>query len=283
MHPSENTASALPADLAATVAGALAEDLGGGDVSAALIPADSSAHARVITRENAVICGHPWFDEVFRQVDPDVVIAWEVRDGDAASANQLLCTLTGPARSLLSGERCALNFLQTLSGTATLTRSYVEQVAGTGVALLDTRKTVPGLRNAQKYAVRCGGGKNHRRGLFDAFLLKENHLHTAGSITLAVQAARALNPALPLEVEVETLAQLEEALAAGVDAVLLDNFDLAGLRAAVALTQGRAKLEASGGVERDGLRAIAETGVNYISIGALTKHVRAVDLSMRFC
>ncbi len=271
----------LPDEIADTVRRALAEDVGEGDITAQLLPAEQQAHGWVICRETAVLCGTAWFDEAFRQLDPQVQVTWEAQDGASIAPDQRLCRLHGPARALLTGERCALNFLQTLSGTATGVREYVKLVAGTGVTLLDTRKTLPGLRLAQKYAVLCGGGQNHRLGLYDAFLIKENHIAAAGSITAAVRAARALAPGKSVEVEVETLAELDEALAVGVESVLLDNFDLAGLQAAVARTQGRAKLEASGGITRDTLRRVAETGVDYISIGALTKDVRAVDLSMR--
>jgi nicotinate-nucleotide pyrophosphorylase (carboxylating) len=273
----------LPRGIDAVVSRALEEDLGRGDLTAALIPANRTAQAQVITRDDAVLCGQPWFDEVFRQLDRRVRVEWAVRDGEAIRANQLLCTLEGPARALLTGERTALNFLQTLSGTATVTRRYVEAVAGTRTAILDTRKTLPGLRTAQKYAVRCGGGENHRMGLYDAILIKENHVAAAGSVANAVRLSRLNAPTgVTVEVEVETIEQLREALAAGADRLLLDNFSLKRLREAVAETAGRAKLEASGGITIDNIRAIAETGVDSISIGALTKHVRAVDLSMRF-
>jgi nicotinate-nucleotide pyrophosphorylase (carboxylating) len=272
----------LPVDLTLSVTRALAEDLGDGDVSAALIPAAQQAQARIISRETAVICGIAWFNEVFRQLDPRVRISWDVSDGTRVAPDTQLCTLSGGARSLLSGERSALNFLQTLSGTASKTAEYVDLVAGTGVILLDTRKTLPGLRSAQKYAVHCGGGQNHRHGLYDAFLLKENHLAAAGSIQAAVAGARALNPNLLLEVEVENLVQLEQALAEGVTRILLDNFSPPQLREAVRVNAKRAQLEASGGITRANLRAIAETGVDYISLGTLTKDLRAVDLSMRF-
>lgn len=276
----------LPPDLAATVAHALAEDLGDGDISAALIPADQQAQAQIICRDPAVICGLEWVAEVFRQLSPDnpeaVELQWWVSDGESVRPEQLLCHLEGPARILLSGERTALNFLQTLSATATKARAYQNHIADTGAVLLDTRKTLPGLRNAQKYAVACGGAQNHRMGLYDAFLLKENHILAAGSISEAVALARRAAPGKPLEVEVENIDELQQALQAGADSVLLDNFDLDSLRIAVRLTQGRAKLEASGGVNFDTLHDIAETGVDYISVGALTKDVQAVDLSMRF-
>jgi nicotinate-nucleotide pyrophosphorylase (carboxylating) len=273
----------LPKDIDAVVSRALEEDLGRGDLTAALIPANRTAQAQVITRDDAVLCGQPWFDEVFRQLDRRVRMEWSVRDGETLRANQMLCTLEGPARALLTGERTALNFLQTLSGTATVTRRYVEAVAGTRAVILDTRKTLPGLRTAQKYAVRCGGGENHRMGLYDAILIKENHIAAAGSVANAVRLSRLNAPTgVTVEVEVETLDQLREALAAGADRLLLDNFSLKRLREAVQETAGRAKLEASGGITLENIRAIAETGVDSISIGALTKHVRAVDLSMRF-
>lgn len=268
--------------LKADVARALAEDVGSGDLTADLLPADRIGQARVIVREPAVVCGQAWFDEVFRQVDPRVTVEWLVKDGDTVAADQLLCQLEGPVRALFTGERSALNFLQLLSGTATVARRYADAVAGTKTRILDTRKTVPGLRLAQKYAVRCGGASNHRIGLYDAILIKENHIYAAGSITKALEEARRLHPNVPTEIEVETLEQLEEALQAGAKQILLDNFSLDDLRQAVALTAGRATLEASGNMELDRLRAVAETGVDFISVGALTKHVRAIDLSMRF-
>jgi nicotinate-nucleotide pyrophosphorylase (carboxylating) len=271
-----------PAEVAANVRAALAEDVGSGDITARLVESAAASRARIISREAAVLCGRPWADEVFRQVDPGIRVDWRVADGDPLVPDQALCELEGPSRGLLTAERSALNFLQLLSGTATRARHYAALVAGTGAALLDTRKTIPGLRLAQKYAVRCGGCRNHRIGLFDAFLIKENHIAACGSIARAVAVARAQEPDKPVEVEVEDLDQLDEALQAGVDSVLLDNFDLEALRRAVALTAGRARLEASGGVREDTLRAIAETGVDFISIGALTKDCRAVDLSMRF-
>ena len=277
------TSSDLPADLAATVKRALAEDIGDGDLTAGLIPRSARARAQLITREAAILCGTAWFDEVFRQLDSSVRIDWSTRDGDRLQANQILCALAGPARALLTGERTAMNFLQTLSGTATTARHYVDAVAGTRAVILDTRKTVPGLRTAQKYAVRCAGAQNHRMGLYDAILIKENHISAAGSVSAAVQAARAQAPTgTTVEVEVETLEQLREALAAGTDRLLLDNFSLKRLREAVAENGGRARLEASGGITLDNVRAVADTGVDCISIGAITKHVRAVDLSLRF-
>ncbi|MFZ1326647.1 MAG: carboxylating nicotinate-nucleotide diphosphorylase [Candidatus Contendobacter sp.] len=265
-----------------TVALALAEDIGSGDLTAALIPAQAQAEATVISRETAVLCGVAWFDAVFRQLDSSIQVQWQASDGQRVVPNQLLCTVRGPARALLTGERTALNFLQSLSGTATLARRYADLVADTGATILDTRKTVPGLRLAQKYAVRCGGCQNHRVGLFDAVLIKENHIMAAGSITNAILMSRRLHPRVKVEVEVENLAQLQEALAARPDIVMLDNFNLANLAEAVRLTARQLKLEASGNVNFDTVRAIAETGVDYISIGGLTKDVRAVDLSMRF-
>lgn len=271
-----------PAEIQRNVAAALLEDLGGGDATAALIPEEQRAEARIVCREQAVLCGRPFADEVFRQLGQRVEIDWQAGDGDALSPEQTVCTLRGPARDILSGERTALNFLQTLSGTATLTREHVRLIAGSGTRLLDTRKTIPGLRLAQKYAVRCGGGHNHRVGLFDAILIKENHIAAAGGISTAVAAARSLHPDLLLEVEVENLQELREALDLGVKRILLDNMDLAMLRAATALNGGRAELEASGGITRDTLAEIAATGVDYISAGALTKDVKAIDFSMRF-
>lgn len=265
-----------------TVALALAEDIGSGDLTAALIPAQAQAEATVISRETAVLCGVAWFDAVFRQLDSSIQVQWQASDGQRVAPNQLLCTVRGPARALLTGERTALNFLQSLSGTATLARRYADLVAGTGATILDTRKTVPGLRLAQKYAVRCGGCQNHRIGLFDAVLIKENHIMAAGSITKAIVMSRRLHPRVKVEVEVENLAQLQEALTARPDIVMLDNFNLTTLAEAVRLTARQLKLEASGNVNFDTVRAIAETGVDYISIGGLTKDVRAVDLSMRF-
>ena len=268
-------------DIAANVRAALAEDVGSGDITAALIPAAAQANARVITREDGVLCGRAWVDRVFAELDPAISLAWQARDGERISAGQQLFTATGPARSLLTGERSALNFLQLLSGTATTCHRYASLVAGTGVRLLDTRKTIPGLRIAQKYAVTCGGCYNHRIGLYDAFLIKENHIHAAGGIAAAVRAARQHAPGKPVEVEVETLAELEQALAAGCDRVMLDNFSLAHMADAVAQSAGRVELEASGNVTEQTLRPIAETGVDYISIGALTKDCKALDLSMR--
>ncbi len=267
--------------IAQNVRAALAEDMGSGDITAELIPADREAHARVISREAGVVCGRDWVDEVFRQLDPAVKVTWHVSDGETVIPERLLFELTGPARSLLSGERTALNFLQLLSGTATRCHHYARLVDGTGVRLLDTRKTLPGLRLAQKYAVTCGGCLNHRIGLFDAFLIKENHIEACGGIAAAVAAAREQAPGKPVEVEVETLAELDEALEAGTDRIMLDNFSLQDMSTAVMRAAGRAALEASGGITEESLRPIAETGVDYISIGTLTKDVTALDLSMR--
>jgi nicotinate-nucleotide pyrophosphorylase (carboxylating) len=264
------------------VARALREDLGDGDRTASLIPADTKLETRVISREAAVLCGSPWFRETFRQLDPAVQVHWQAGDGELIRRNQEVCRLHGPARATLSGERTALNFLQTLSGTATQARRYVEAVAGTGAIILDTRKTLPGLRLAQKYAVRCGGASNHRIGLFDAILVKENHIAAAGSITSAVRQALQLYPGLLLEVEVEDLQQLGEALRAGAQRALLDNFSLNGLKSAVEHYKGRIELEASGGIDLESVRAVAETGVDFISTGAITKSVQAIDFSMRF-
>lgn len=272
----------FPDDLESTVARALAEDVGSGDVTAALIPEEGQARAVVVSREDAVICGGPWFTAVFRQLSDRVRVEWHVGEGQAVEADQTLCTLDGPARALLTGERTALNFLQTLSGTATRAHQYAQAVRGTSTRILDTRKTLPGLRSAQKYAVRCGGCDNHRLGLYDAILIKENHIAAAGSIQAAVAAARHEAPGLRIEVEVEGLDQLRQALEAGADRVLLDNFELESMREAVRLNAGRAKLEASGGIGLDKVAAIAATGVDCISVGALTKDVRAIDLSMRF-
>ena len=275
-----------PPDLPRTVATALAEDIGSGDLTAALVPVGRAGRATVITREAAVLAGRPYVEEVFRQVDSTVAIEWHATDGDTIAPDQLLYRLTGPARSLLTAERTALNFLQTLSAVATATRRCVDAIAGLPCRILDTRKTIPGLRTAQKYAVRCGGGTNHRMGLYDGILIKENHIMAAGSLAAAVAAARASGVRVTVEVEVETLEELREALEAGADMALLDEFDLAGLSAAVAMNRahphGPIKLEASGGITLETLRPIAATGVDFVSVGSLTKHVRAVDLSMRF-
>ncbi len=268
--------------IAQDVQRALEEDVGSGDITAALIPAESRLHARLTTREAMVLCGRPWVDRVFASLDPDVLLHWRAADGDALPAQATIVELTGPARAILTGERTALNFLQLLSATATQTRRAAARIAHTRARLLDTRKTIPGLRAAQKYAVRCGGGHNHRMGLYDAFLIKENHIAASGSIQAAVAAARRLAPGRPVEVEVETLKELHQALAAGADIAMLDNFSLDQMRSACREAAGRIKLEASGGLEESDLAAVAETGVDYISSGALTKHVRAIDLSLRF-
>lgn len=259
----------------------LEEDVGPGDLTASIIPQTTPATAQVVTRENMILCGRAWFDAVFARLDPNIRIDWRVGEGEEVEADTVLCNLQGCARSLLTGERTALNLLQTLSGTATLARVYARAVEGTGVRVLDTRKTLPGLRKAQKYAVRCGGCHNHRLGLYDGILIKENHILAAGSIALAVRTAQALGANVPIEVEVENLDELQQALGAGADRLLLDNFSLDLMREAVALNAGRVELEVSGNVTLETIRAIAETGVDYISVGALTKNLRAVDLSMR--
>lgn len=269
-------------DLQLTVQRALQEDIGDGDITAQLIPANENAHARVISREPAIICGQAWVNEVFHQVDATVDVTWHVKDGQSVTTDQVLFELTGPARSLLTGERAALNFLQLLSGTATRCQHYAALIEGTHVKLLDTRKTIPGLRTAQKYAVTQGGCFNHRIGLYDAFLIKENHIAACGSINNAVATAKQQAPNKPVEVEVENLDELQQALLAGANTIMLDNFSLDMMRSAVQTTNGKAKLEASGNVTDKTLRPIAETGVDYISIGALTKDCKAVDLSMRF-
>jgi nicotinate-nucleotide pyrophosphorylase (carboxylating) len=274
----------LPSDLAQQVTTALAEDIGSGDVTAALVPADRRVTGTVISREPAILCGRPWVTEVFRQLDPSVQLTWTADDGDRIAANQTLFEIAGPARPVLTGERAALNFLQLLSGTATATRRYVEAIAGTASAILDTRKTLPGLRTAQKYAVLCGGAQNLRIGLFDQVLIKENHIAAAGSLTDAIRAARGAAGATKVEVEVETLQEFAEALQAAPDIIMLDEFSLSDMRAAVALNRASAhsvKIEASGRVTLETVRAVADTGVDYISVGSITKHVRAVDLSMR--
>lgn len=264
---------------------ALAEDLGAGDVTAALLPDDTDC-AYLLCKEDAVVCGRPWFDACHRALDPDVRIEWQVAEGDRVGKGTVLATLQGRTRALVSAERASLNFLQTLSGTATTTAEYVAAVSGTGARILDTRKTIPGLRLAQKYAVRVGGGVNHRIGLFDTVMLKENHVRAAGSLTAAIRAARAMHPSLPLIVEVESIAQLEEALREGCDRILIDDFDTTMRREAVRVAKaapfnGAIPLEVSGGVDMTTLRAIAEDGVDFISIGGLTKHVRAIDLSLK--
>jgi nicotinate-nucleotide pyrophosphorylase (carboxylating) len=275
----------LPPDIEEQVARALAEDIGPGDVTAALVPAGARALATLVTREDMILCGSAWLRETFRQLDTGIAIDWRAQEGDAVAANAVICEIRGPARALLTGERCALNFLQTLSGTATLTRRYVHAVAGTRCRILDTRKTIPGLRLAQKYAVTCGGGYNHRMGLHDMVLVKENHIIAAGSISRALQDARRLAPGVPVEIEVENLVELRAALAGQPDVVMLDEFSLEDMRTGVRLRNELApgvKIEASGGVDLERLKEIAATGVDCVSIGALTKHLRAIDLSLRF-
>ncbi len=275
-------AEMLDAAIMTNARAALDEDIGSGDITAGLIPAETIARARVITREPMILAGSPWADAVFTLTDTRIHPEWLVEEGGFADSNTPLLVLEGPARSLLTAERCALNFLQTLSGTATRVNHLVKLLAGTTTQLLDTRKTLPGLRVAQKYAVEVGGGKNHRLGLFDAFLIKENHIMAAGSIAAAVATARRLAPGKPVEVEVETMEELDEALSAQADIIMLDEFSLADMQRAVVHTAGRAKLEASGGIHEGNLRIVAQTGVDYISMGALTKDLRSIDLSMRF-
>ena len=270
----------IPTDIEAVVRSALAEDIGSGDITAGLVPAKKKVTARIISREGGVLCGAPWVTEVFSQLDDSIVIHWQLEDSDSFEPEQIIAELTGPARAIMTGERTALNFLQLLSGTASYTRGVVARIIHTPTELLDTRKTLPGLRTAQKYAVRIGGGHNHRMGLFDAYLIKENHIATFGGISEIISTARTLMPDKSVEIEVQNLEQLREALAAGADTILLDNFDITDLQEAVAINQGRSKLEASGGIDQDLLVKIAETGVDYISIGALTKHCRAIDLSL---
>jgi nicotinate-nucleotide pyrophosphorylase (carboxylating) len=273
-----------PADLGQQVANALREDVAGGDVTASLVPARQRVRGRVITREAMILCGVAWVEETFRQLDPQIRLNWQVEEGAQAQPDATLFTVEGPARSILTGERTALNFLQLLSATASEARRYADAVAGTGCTILDTRKTLPGLRTAQKYAVRCGGAQNHRMGLYDMVLIKENHIAAAGSLSKAIASARRAAPRLQVETEVENLEQLEEALLARPETVMLDNFSLADLRTAVNRNRevgSPVKLEASGGTSLETVRAIAETGVDFISVGALTKHVHAIDLSMR--
>lgn len=277
----------LPLEITRAVAETLKEDLGGtldaaADITASLIPADAHNVATIITREEGVFCGQAWADEVFKQLGGEVTIDWHVQDGDNVEPNQTLCTLSGPARALLTGERNAMNFIQTLSGCATTTAQYAKQLVGTDCRLLDTRKTIPGLRSALKYAVACGGGFNHRIGVFDAYLIKENHIIACGGITQAISTAKKLNPGKPVEVETESLQELVEAIEAGADIIMLDNFSTDMMREAVKINAGRAALENSGNVTLETIREYAQTGVDYISVGALTKHLKAMDLSMRF-
>jgi nicotinate-nucleotide pyrophosphorylase (carboxylating) len=279
--PTPELTDRLRADIESTVRWALQEDVGAGDITAELIPADKIATATIITREAAILCGRPWVDEVFRQLDAGVRLEWHAEDGDAVAPNQTLVTLHGSARSLLTGERTALNFLQTLSGTASAARDYAELVKGTNIRILDTRKTIPGLRTAQKYAVQCGGCHNHRMGLYDAFLIKENHIAACGGIANAVGKARELHPGKPVEVEVETLDELQQALAAQADIIMLDEFSLEDAKKAVALTQQRAKIEISGNVSTATIDSLIGIAPDFVSSGALTKHLRALDLSMR--
>jgi nicotinate-nucleotide pyrophosphorylase (carboxylating) len=273
----------LASEIKRNVEAALAEDIGSGDLTALLTPPEQDAIAHVVTRKNIVLCGCAWFEGCYRSLDPRVSVQWHITEGTQAGSGTRLCTVKGPVRSLLTGERAALNFLQILSAVATTTRRYVDAVAGTRAAIVDTRKTMPGLRHAQKYAVRVGGGVNHRMGLYDGILIKENHIAAAGGVRPALEAARrTAPPGIWIQIEVENLDQLREALDAGARMILLDNMDLAMLRAAVAINAGRAELEASGGITLDNVRAVAETGVDRISIGSLTKDVAAADLSMRF-
>ena len=284
MSPPSRPVPAPPVDLPAQVAAALREDIGSGDLTAALVPQNQRVRGRIISREAAVLCGQPWAEACFGQLDPTIRLTWQAAEGATLAAGALVCLLEGPARPVLSAERTALNFLQLLSATATAASRFAAAVAGTGCTVLDTRKTLPGLRSAQKYAVRCGGGGNHRMGLFDMVLIKENHILAAGSIGQAVEAARALAAGVRIEVEVESLHELEQAFAAAPDVVMLDDFTLADMATAVARNRARGRpvqLEASGSVGLETVRAIAATGVDFVSVGALTKHVRAVDLSMR--
>ncbi|HJL66627.1 MAG TPA: carboxylating nicotinate-nucleotide diphosphorylase [Arenicellales bacterium] len=270
-------------EITRNVQSALSEDLGSGDLTASIIDQTAVASARLISRERAIFCGREWFNEVYNQLDPTIRTNWEVNDGETIRPDQMLCQLAGPARSLLSGERTALNFIQTLSGTASTTRTFVKAIEGTTTRILDTRKTLPGLRMAQKYAVSIGGGCNHRIGLFDGVLIKENHIQAAGSITRAVEiAARSATPGVLLEVEVENLTQLKESLSTSVNRILLDNFTRETLQQAVTLTQGKAELEASGNITLENVQSIARTGVDFISIGAITKHLQAIDFSLLF-
>ncbi len=272
----------LPENISSHVILALKEDIGSGDVTADLIPKENQSKANVVCRDDATLAGTPWFNEVFHQIDPDVEITWHFQDGERVETNEIICTLSGNSRSILSGERVALNFLQTLSATATQTQKFVSKIKGTNTRILDTRKTLPNLRDAQKYAVLCGGGKNHRIGLYDMILIKENHIMATGSIAKAVKQAKKLHPDIRVEVETENFEEFREATEAGADVIMLDNFDLKTMREAVLENDGRISLEASGGVNLDTVRGIAETGVDFISVGQITKDIAAVDLSMRF-
>ena len=271
----------LSTDIERIVRDTLTEDVGNGDITAELIAATTQANASIITREAMIFCGKAWVEETFKQVDSTVQLEWFIADGEQATANQQLFTAKGSARSLLTAERTALNLVQLLSGTATTAKDYSDAVTGFNTKLLDTRKTIPGLRTAQKYAVSCGGCHNHRIGLFDAFLIKENHINACGSITAAIKTARTNHPDKTVEVEVESLDELQQALTANADIIMLDNFSIEATKEAVAITAGKAKLEASGGIDKQGLAEIAATGVDFISLGALTKHITAIDLSMR--
>jgi nicotinate-nucleotide pyrophosphorylase (carboxylating) len=264
------------------VRASLAEDVGEGDITAALLPVEQHITATMLTRETAILCGRPWAEKVFQLLDPQIQLKWSAADGERLAPNQRFVEITGPSRAIITGERTALNWLQTLSGTATTVAAYVAQLAGTNTQLLDTRKTIPGLRYAQKYAVKCGGGHNHRMGLYDAYLIKENHIISCGSIAAAIQTARTQHPDKTIEIEVENVMELQQAIDAGAQIILLDNFDLAAMSQAVKINQRQAKLEVSGGVSLTNIRQIAEAGVDFISVGALTKHVQAIDLSMRF-
>ena len=275
-----STIHEAPVD-AEEIARIIEEDLGSGDLTSLIVPESAQAEANVITREDMVLCGRPWFDAVFAKIDPNVRIVWFADEGKDIASGSLLCSLSGPARALLTGERTALNLLQTLSATATLSRAYAREAVGTGLTVLDTRKTIPGLRLIEKYAVRCGGCSNHRFGLYDGILIKENHILAAGSIAMAVSKAQQLLANVPIEVEVESLDELAQALEAGANRIMLDNFNLAMMNEAVKLNAGRAKLEVSGNVELENIKSIAATGVDYVSVGALTKNVKAIDLSMR--
>ncbi|WP_308368237.1 MULTISPECIES: carboxylating nicotinate-nucleotide diphosphorylase [unclassified Microbulbifer] len=281
MHPQDTAIPNLVADMLNSVRAALAEDVGSGDITAQLIPADQRARARVITREDCTLCGRAWAEEVFRQLDPELRLEWHFEDGDRVPAESVIFELEGSARSILTGERTALNFLQTLSGTATTATQYAARAAGTQIRILDTRKTIPGLRSAQKYAVLCGGCHNHRIGLYDAFLIKENHIAAAGGIDKAVAQARTIKPEALVEVEVENLDELKQALASGADVIMLDEFTDADTQAALSLARGKAKIEISGSVDSERLRQLAQLDVDYISSGSLTKHLRAIDLSLR--